>query len=496
MDKNMKISRFTSVVGLVLSASLFGSAVSAAESDWRDEGWYIGGGIGKTYANIDDERIISGLLADGFTTTGFSSDDTDRGFKLFAGYQFSSYFAVEGGYFDLGTHGYTATTAPAGTLTGEIDLRGINVDAVGLMPLGERFSLLGRIGANYAEADTRFSGSGAVTPLASDSSNKDINLKLGVGGQWDFSRNVAMRLEYERFRIDDAVGNSGDIDLASLGLLVRFGGERAPARRVAPAAAPAPAPVLVVAPVPASTERYCGILDIQFEVDMSAIQREEKERLSTLATFMNKYPKTTAIIEGHTDNVGNAADNLALSRERAQSVVDYLVSTHRIARSRLSAVGYGETRPLADNRTEAGKRANRRIGAVIACVTDIEGLQPLPAQVTMAMHLEFEHDRADIGRQHHAGLQRIVNYLKANPGITVTVEGHADNTSAAKAMDISRLRARNVADYLVESGIARSRVSSQGFGETRRFAYNTTAEGRQENRRVNIIFNYPRADRR
>lgn len=491
---NKKTSRFTSVAGLVLSASLFGSAVFAAESDWRDEGWYIGGGFGKTYSNIDDERIVSGLQADGFTTIWFSSNDTDhRSFKLFAGYQFSPYFAVEGGYFDLGTHGYTATTVPAGSLTGEVDIQGINVDAVGLMPLGERFSLLGRIGANYAEADTTFSSTGAVTPLMSNASNNDINLKIGVGGQWDFSRNVAMRLEYERFRIDDAVGNSGDIDLASLGLLVRFGGERTPARRAAPAAAPAP--VLVVAPVPASTERYCGILDIQFEVDMSAIQREEKERLSTLATFMNKYPKTTAIIEGHTDNVGNAADNLLLSRERAQSVVDYLVRTHRIERSRLSAVGYGETRPLADNRTETGKRANRRIGAVIACVTDIEGLQPLPAQVTMAMHLEFEHDRADIGRQHHAGLQRIVNYLKANPGITVTVEGHADNTSVAKAMDISRLRARNVADYLVQSGIARSRVNSQGFGETRRFAYNTTAEGRQENRRVNIIFNYPSADR-
>jgi len=58
-------------------------------------------------------------------------------------------------------------------------------------------------------------------------------------------------------------------------------------------------------------------------------------------------------------------------------------------------------------------------------------------------------------------------------------------------MAISLQRARNVVNYLVDKhGIDRSRLSAEGFGKTRRYAYNSSAEGQQENRRVNIIFNY------
>jgi OOP family OmpA-OmpF porin len=63
----------------------------------------------------------------------------------------------------------------------------------------------------------------------------------------------------------------------------------------------------------------------------------------------------------------------------------------------------------------------------------------------------------------------------------------------AEAMAISKRRAENVVTYLVDNfGIDRSRLSAQGFGKTRRYAYSTTAEGRQENRRINILINYPK----
>jgi len=74
------------------------------------------------------------------------------------------------------------------------------------------------------------------------------------------------------------------------------------------------------------------------------------------------------------------------------------------------------------------------------------------------------------------------------------VEGHTGNLQATPklAMEISQLRAQNVMNYLVDNfGIARSRLTSEGFGQTRRFAYNTSKEGQQENRRVNIILDYP-----
>jgi OmpA-OmpF porin, OOP family len=174
-------------------------------------------------------------------------------------------------------------------------------------------------------------------------------------------------------------------------------------------------------------------------------------------------------------------------------VVNYLAN-HGIARSRLSAVGYGETRPIADNSTEVGRRLNRRIDAIIACATDIEGLEPAPARVTMAMEMEFDTNSAQLRPQYRDELRKVVNFMKANPRVTATVEGHTSNQqgTAAQSMRLSQQRAQSVVNAMAEMGVDRMRLFAEGFGPTRRFAYNTSAEGRQENRRVNIILDFPK----
>jgi len=252
------------------------------------------------------------------------------------------------------------------------------------------------------------------------------------------------------------------------------------------------APILVVVPVPARTQQYCSILDVQFEINQKTVQREAEERLDVLVTFMRKYPDTTAVIEGHTDEVGTSADNMRLSQSRADSMLNY-VASRGIARSRLQAVGYGETRPIADNSTQIGKRLNRRINAVIACATDIEGIAPIPARIAMAMEMEFDTNRADIRPRDREELRRVANFMKANPRVTATVEGHSSNQQGtpAQAMQLSVRRAESVVNALANLGVERNRLSAAGFGQTRRFAYNTSVEGRQENRRVNIIFDFP-----
>lgn len=488
----------SATLALALLAVLPGSAALA-----EDSGWYIGIGGGVTETSIDEDRITSSLFSSGYTVTDFSEDDTDSGYKLFGGYQFNRNFALEGGYFDLGSYDFMAETQPSGSLSGDIEVSGVNLDLVGLLPLSERFSLLGRAGAAYAKASDTFRSTGPIVVPNPSRSERDTNIKFGVGAQWAFSDRIAGRVEAERYRLDDAVGNRGDIDLYSVSVLMRFGesgASRASAASTAPeesvASAPSSAPVSEIPPaivvVSAPSEEYCSILDIQFEIDQDEIQLEEQEKLRVIATFLKKYPATTAVIEGHTDNVGDDLTNKQLSQRRADSVVAYLREKHGIAASRLSAVGYGETRPLADNSTDVGKRMNRRIGAVVACASDIEGLEPLPARITMALLIEFDTDKADIAAQYHAPLRKVADYLKANPTVTAVVEGHAANSTPSMSMEISRLRARNVADYLVNTlGIARARVSSEGFGESRRFAYNTSAEGQQENRRVNIVLSYP-----
>jgi OOP family OmpA-OmpF porin len=250
--------------------------------------------------------------------------------------------------------------------------------------------------------------------------------------------------------------------------------------------------VLVVVPV-VLTQQYCSILDIQFEINANTVQRESEEKIDKVGLFMKKYPRTTAVIEGHTDEVGTAAENMKLSERRAEGVVTYLAD-HGIARSRMKSVGYGETRPIGDNRTQVGKRLNRRINAIIACATDIEGILPIPERVTMAMELEFDRNSAAVRPQYREELRKVANFMKANPKVTATVEGHTGNLQTTKtlAMEISQRRAQNVVNYLVtEFTVARSRLTAEGFGQTRRFAYNTSIEGRQENRRVNIILDFP-----
>ena len=74
---------------------------------------------------------------------------------------------------------------------------------------------------------------------------------------------------------------------------------------------------------------------------------------------MNENPTLRIEIGGHTDNVGKPADNLALSNNRAKAVIEYLLSKN-ISAQRLQAKGFGETQPIADNKTEDGKAKNRR----------------------------------------------------------------------------------------------------------------------------------------
>ena len=250
----------------------------------------------------------------------------------------------------------------------------------------------------------------------------------------------------------------------------------------------------VLEPVPAAEPtpemaKYCITLNILFDIDKAVIRDEYRDEVGRVATFMQKFPTTTAVIEGHTDEVGTDDYNMQLSQRRAESVVNYLADNFGIERSRLSAKGYGKTRPIADNGTEAGRQKNRRVEAIIDCALDIKGLKPVPDKLCLNLKTEFDTDKADIKPQFHDEIAKVADFMKENPTVTALVEGHTDNVgSAGHNMRLSQSRAESEVNYLVEKfGIERSRPSAKGYGETRRIAYNTTSEGRAKNRRVNVI---------
>lgn len=90
------------------------------------------------------------------------------------------------------------------------------------------------------------------------------------------------------------------------------------------------------------------------------------EQIAKVADFMKLYPLTNVVIEGHTDSLGSESYNQSLSQRRAQAVVNVLTAEYGIDAERVSAVGYGESRPIASNDTNEGRAANRRVSAVVS----------------------------------------------------------------------------------------------------------------------------------
>lgn len=343
-------------------------------ADYRDDSYFYGGlSLGQSRAKIDAERLNNNFLPGGTTT---SLDESGFGYKLFGGYQFNRYVALEGGYFNLGKFGFTSTTVPAGTLDGEIKLQGINLDVVGTLPLSKHWSAIARVGAQYAQTRDSFSGSGAVIVRNPNPSANEVNYKLGVGMQYEFTPAFLMRAEIERYRIDDAVDNHGDIDMAMLTLIFPFGRTPAP-RPIAAAvyvAPPPPAPEPVVAPppppppvvvAPPARRRVSFSADSLFAFDQSSIKPAGKADLDKFAAELKGTRFDVITVEGHTDRLGSDAYNQKLSQQRAETVKAYLIESGGLDATKISAVGKGELIPV----TKLGdcKGAKRSV-QLIACL--------------------------------------------------------------------------------------------------------------------------------
>ncbi len=106
-------------------------------------------------------------------------------------------------------------------------------------------------------------------------------------------------------------------------------------------------------------------LDVKFDFDRAVVKQDSMGDIQDLADFMKQYGQTSTVVEGHTDSVGTDAYNQRLSERRANAVRDLLVNQHGLDASRVDAVGYGESRPVADNSTEEGRAINRRVEAEV-----------------------------------------------------------------------------------------------------------------------------------
>jgi OOP family OmpA-OmpF porin len=106
-------------------------------------------------------------------------------------------------------------------------------------------------------------------------------------------------------------------------------------------------------------------LEINFASNSAVITEQHFAEIEKAAIFLNKYSEVNTVIEGHTDDRGNDAYNTNLSKARAEAVMTVLIERFSIEADRVSALGYGEARPIESNDTKAGRLANRRVVAVM-----------------------------------------------------------------------------------------------------------------------------------
>jgi len=218
---------------------------------------------------------------------------------------------------------------------------------------------------------------------------RETGVDLGIGVKRYLSNSWLFRSDYKLIFGDNTSARDSAL---TVGFAYAFGRRSAPAARPV-AATPTSAPAVAERDsdgdgVVDSRDKCpdtprnlavdadgCPILDINqrrqellvnFDFDRSEVKPQYDAEIAEFAEFMQTYGNTNAVIEGHTDSVGTEEYNQGLSERRANAVRNELVNEHNIPAGRVSTVGYGESRPVDTNSTDAGRANNRRIEAVIS----------------------------------------------------------------------------------------------------------------------------------
>jgi OOP family OmpA-OmpF porin len=293
---------------------------------------------------------------------------------LRAGYFFTKYIGVEGF-----VHYVPTEINREGAVGNEkANFLGYGVEGIfNILPNGKLvpFLAVGIGGTHYSVAYER---------TTEDKKNK-FAADYGAGLKYFLSDNIALRGDVRH--VIPFEGKHSNL-LYTVGITFAFGGAKkvveAPApvvEEVKPQAAAAPvveevkappaAPVVVeevkrtVEAAPEIIEKGRTTLNVLFDTNKSIIKKNSFKDVDNLVAVMKQYPDLNVVVEGHTDNVGSAAYNKKLSQRRADAVKSYMVKKG-IDAKRLTAKGFGLEKPIADNKTKAGKAKNRRVEAATA----------------------------------------------------------------------------------------------------------------------------------
>ncbi|MFK8029058.1 MAG: OmpA family protein [Gammaproteobacteria bacterium] len=265
-------------------------------------------------------------------------------------------------------------------------------------------------------------------------------------------------------------------------------------------------PIVVI-----SDARDCDLRAVRFAYKSDYLTVESDARLREAAICLNRSPGVMVEVAGHTDPIGGLGYNVGLSAQRSKQVVEFLVQ-NGVDRSRLQPVAYGEVRPIDDNSTDRGRAVNRRVelhlidggisdsdydaipDGVDRCantaanaVVDASGCD-VSTEIRLPS-IRFGYKSDSLTEQSVRDLDLIAAMLAGRSDLTVEVGGHTDNVGGADYnRGLSKQRADQVVEHLVNRGVARDRLQSRGYGQSKPAQSNSTAEGRAANRRVTMNF--------
>jgi OOP family OmpA-OmpF porin len=320
-----------------------------------------------------------------------SLDDEDFGYRVFGGWRFSEHFGVGISYLDLGELEASGNSTEAPNFTDTIEADGFELWIAGILPIADRWSLFGTVGAfawdqevSYADDNGTFNGSSDGTDVSYGAGvNYEITERLGMHAAYHWYPNIG--------DVDDT-GHENDREFYGIGLTWLFGDLGAPAAAAAvaaPVAAAAAAPSSPPPPpppvAPADSDGD-GVVDgsdmcpqtprgnrvdrqgcscdvtanLTFDTDSAELSAADKALLDQAADILMRLQSAVGTIEGHTDSQGSDAHNQGLSERRAQAAADHLRS-RGVNLEGVKVVGFGESQPVGDNATAEGRAQNRRV---------------------------------------------------------------------------------------------------------------------------------------
>ena len=360
---------------VLLAAALLAPGVSA-EASWERTDWIVRGGV----SQVDPK---SGDLSLSPTTTLGVDDDTGFSFDITA--MLSQNWGAELFAAPAQNHTTTAITGRSVAQYGEVE------PLIETLTAQYHFNPLGRMrpyvgaGLGYAQ----FSGERPAGLSLGSSWGPAAVAGIDLGVTQRFFVNLSARWVNVESKVKLNGDRVGDVALDpmiySLNLGYRFGATAAPAV-VAIAAIAAIAPAVVAKPLAPLDSDGDGVIDpndlcpdtprgtrvgpqgcpcdltlkLNFAFDSSALTDSDKAQLDAAVAELKRLNWTSGVIEGHTDSIGSDAYNQKLSERRAATVREYLIA-QGIAESRMAPTGFGESQPVADNKTAEGRAENRRV---------------------------------------------------------------------------------------------------------------------------------------